>query len=56
MNEHFAYIMYPIKIEKLKKLGIGFDEEKQVIEIEENENFVPLWYGTACFPEDERDE
>ena len=55
MNEDYVYIMYPVKVEKLKGLGIPFVVEDRKIEAEviDEENFVPLWYGTASFPEDD---
>ncbi|MGM9552212.1 MAG: hypothetical protein ACI3XA_08165 [Clostridia bacterium] len=56
MNEDFVYIMYPVKIEKLKEMGLPFltpKEQKPPVEIVDEENFMPLWYGTARFPEDD---
>ncbi len=54
MNEDFVYIMYPVKIDKLKELGLPFaKEESPKMEIVDEENFMPLWYGNASFPEDD---
>lgn len=54
LKDEFVYIMYPVKIEKLKGLGLPFTEEKPVLlENVDEENFMPLWYGNAKFPEDE---
>lgn len=54
MNEDFVYIMYPVKIDKLKGIGLPFQkEDKPPLEAVEEENFMPLWYGTARFPEDD---
>lgn len=53
-NGEFIYIMYPVRVEKLKKLGLPFlTAEDKVIPIEEEADFMPLWYGNAKFPEDE---
>lgn len=56
MKDDYAYILYPVKTDKLKEIGIPvFDNEKnnKPLEIIDEENFVPLWYGTAKFPEDD---
>lgn len=55
MQEDYVYIMYPVKMEKLKQMGLPFvkEEKTQPIEMVDEENFVPLWYGNACFPEDD---
>lgn len=56
MNEDYVYIMYPVKLEKLKNMGLPFlapKEQKSPVEIVDEEDFMPLWYGTARFPEDD---
>ena len=55
MENDYVYIMYPVKIEKLKEIGLPFikEEKRPPVEIVDEENFVPLWYGTARFPEDD---
>ncbi len=51
--DEYVYIMYPVKIEKLKGI-LPFGEEKaSPVENIDEENFMPLWYGNAKFPEDE---
>ena len=54
LNDEFVYIMYPVKIDKLKAIGLPFFGENSVpLEKPDEENFMPLWYGNAKFPEDE---
>lgn len=55
MDKDFVYIMYPVSIDKLKKMGLPFVEadESKPIDIIEEENFMPLWYSSASFPEDD---
>ena len=50
----FVYIMYPVKVEMLEGPSLPFIEtEKKQIPMIDEEDFVPLWYGNARFPEDD---
>lgn len=51
----FVYIMYPVPIEVAQKMSLPFlhGNEKVSIPTDEEQDFVPLWYGNARFPEDE---
>lgn len=51
----YVYIMCPVPVEKLKDLSIPFlqSESPFSIPLAPDEDFVPLWYGNARFPEDE---
>ena len=56
MKDDYAYILYPVKIDKLNQMGIPMlanEEKSPPREIIDEESFVPLWYGTASFPEDD---
>lgn len=50
----YVYIMCPVPVEMLKGLPLPFLlNETPTTPIKEEETFVPLWYGNACFPEDD---
>lgn len=50
----YIYIMYPVKIEDATKLPFLPLALRQPDFIPpDEENFVPLWYGNARFPEDD---
>ena len=51
----YVYIMYPIPIDEVKKLPI-FKPVFQPVSLPEEESFVPLWFGTARFPEDDLED
>lgn len=53
----YIYIMYPIPIDEAKNLPflpIG-QPPMPPIAADDNENFMPLWFGNARFPEDDTD-
>ncbi len=53
----YVYILYPVKTDALLKSDIfpvlSEPDFSPAVPIQENDTFVPLWYGNACFPEDE---
>ncbi len=50
----YIYIMYPLPIEEAENLPLPFKREASPPKIEyPSEDFVPLWFGNAKFPEDE---
>lgn len=53
----YIYIMYPIPIDEAKKLPFLPIGQPPVppIATDDNENFMPLWFGNARFPEDDID-
>lgn len=54
MNDGFVYIMYPVKLEKLRGIELPFlEKENPAVPKTEEEGFMPIWYGNACFPEDD---
>ncbi len=53
MNEpKYVYIMYPVELDKIKDIPLPI-KENSIITVNDEEDFVPLWYGNAAFPEDE---
>lgn len=53
VNDDFVYILYPVSVEKLKGIVPLFENEVKAIPLSEDEDFMPVWYGTAKFPEEE---
>lgn len=53
----YIYIMYPIPIDEAKRLPLPpFSRSAPAHPFsEEDESFMPLWFGNACFPEDDTD-
>ncbi len=52
-NIDYVYIMCPVPVSMLKDLPIPFLQPAQPIPTQEDDDFVPLWYGNAKFPEDD---
>ncbi|MBR5535226.1 MAG: hypothetical protein IKU60_01125 [Clostridia bacterium] len=53
----YIYIMYPIPIDEAKNLPF-FNKPPQLPSYlqDDNEDFMPLWFGNAKFPEDDIDD
>lgn len=50
----YVYILYPVKTDALLNSGIvPVLPESNTVPMQDDESFVPLWYGNARFPEDE---
>lgn len=52
----YIYIMYPIPIEEARRLSLPPFSPPHAFTMEEDESFMPLWFGNARFPEDDIDD